>query len=208
MLRANEEPPAKIAGARRAWRAPQRECAVPDAPCRASTCATDPEHCAELAGDAAASATALGRRRHLPTLAGTWHRGPDRIYPGAHWHLAAPARLGHLQPQHASREVDSVLIRASGARNAWSWRTRSGRESSGARVDSPHHEPATERAATLEPNAGSGVRRRGQNAPEMIASTNESRGRSVAEQLIHKQLQVPTDSTQHDATPGNQTQQP
>src|ERR1700730_5732826 len=35
-----------------------------------------------------------------------------------------------------------------------------------------------------------------------------NQGSSVAEQLIRKQPQVPTDRTQHDATPGNQTQEP
>jgi hypothetical protein len=35
---------------------------------------------------------------------------------------------------------------------------------------------------------------------------DERWGSSVAEQLIRKQPEAPPDSTQHDVTPGNQTQ--
>jgi hypothetical protein len=60
----------------------------------------------------------------------------------------------------------------------------------------------------VEPDAGTGARWCGEDEPEVAESMDERRGSSVAEQLIRKQPQAPTDRTQHDATPGNQTQQP
>jgi len=66
----------------------------------------------------------------------------------------------------------------------------------------------TESPGAVEPDAGTGARRRGEDAPEVAEPMDERRGSPVSEQLIRKQPQVPTDSTQHDATPGNQTQQP
>jgi hypothetical protein len=61
-------------------------------------------------------------------------------------------------------------------------------------------------------DAGAGCRsqggQEGQNRPEVVEFTDERRGSSVAEQLIRKHPRVPTDSTQPDATAGNQTQQP
>jgi len=47
----------------------------------------------------------------------------------------------------------------------------------------------------------------GHNTPEVVESTDERRGSSVAEQLIRKQSRAPGDGTQADVTPGNQTQQ-
>ena len=60
----------------------------------------------------------------------------------------------------------------------------------------------------VEPDAGTMEAPGGGGEAEVLESTDERRGSSVAEQLIRKQPQVPTDRTQHDATPGNQTQQP
>ena len=45
----------------------------------------------------------------------------------------------------------------------------------------------TERPAVVEPNAGTGVGQSGHNAPEVLESTDERRGSSVAEQLIRNQ---------------------
>ena len=42
----------------------------------------------------------------------------------------------------------------------------------------------------------------------MADSMDERRGSSVAEQLIRKQPQTPSDSMKHDVAPGNPTQQP
>jgi hypothetical protein len=48
----------------------------------------------------------------------------------------------------------------------------------------------------------------GTDAQEVVESTDEHRGRSVAEQLIRKQPQAPPAKTQHDVNPGNQTEPP
>jgi hypothetical protein len=61
----------------------------------------------------------------------------------------------------------------------------------------------TERPGAVEPDAGTGARRCGEDAPEVEESMYERRGSSVAEQLIRKQPQAPADSTQHDINPGN-----
>ena len=45
----------------------------------------------------------------------------------------------------------------------------------------------TERAVVLEPDAGTSGAQWGQNASEVVESTNERRGSSVAEQLIRNQ---------------------
>jgi hypothetical protein len=66
----------------------------------------------------------------------------------------------------------------------------------------------TERSVIVEPDAATRMGQSGHNTPEVIESTDERRGSSVAEQLIRKQPQTPADSTQHDVPPGNPTQQP
>jgi hypothetical protein len=60
----------------------------------------------------------------------------------------------------------------------------------------------------VEPDAGTGPRRCGEDAPEVAESMYERRGSSVAGQLIRKEPQMPADSTQRDVTPGNQTPEP
>ena len=45
----------------------------------------------------------------------------------------------------------------------------------------------TERSADVEPDAGTRVGQSGQNASEVVESTDERRGSSVAEQLIRNQ---------------------
>ena len=45
----------------------------------------------------------------------------------------------------------------------------------------------TERPAVVEPDAGTRVGQAGQNTPEVVESTDDRRGSSVAEQLIRNQ---------------------
>ena len=45
----------------------------------------------------------------------------------------------------------------------------------------------TEQPVAVEPDAGTKVGQSGQNAPEVLKSTDERRGSSVAEQLIRNQ---------------------
>jgi hypothetical protein len=74
---------------------------------------------------------------------------------------------------------------------------------------SPEHlrgEMATEGSPGVEPEAGSKAGQSGRNAPEVVESTGERRGSSVAEQLIRKHPQVAPDPTQLGANPGNPTQ--
>jgi hypothetical protein len=66
----------------------------------------------------------------------------------------------------------------------------------------------TERPDAVEPDAVTGPRRGGEDAPEVAESMYEHRGSSVAEQLIRNEPQAPPRRTQHDINPGNQTQQP
>jgi predicted secreted protein len=47
----------------------------------------------------------------------------------------------------------------------------------------------TERSAGVEPDAGTRAGQSGQNVPEVVESTDERRGSSVAEQLIRKPRQ-------------------
>jgi len=60
----------------------------------------------------------------------------------------------------------------------------------------------------MEPNAGTEAGIRERTRRKWVESTDERRDCSVREQLIRKQPQAPPESTQHDVTSGNQTQQP
>ena len=55
---------------------------------------------------------------------------------------------------------------------------------------------------------GDGAMTAGIGAGEVGVESAERRGSSVAEQLIRNEPPASPDSTQHDVTPGNQTQQP
>ena len=63
-------------------------------------------------------------------------------------------------------------------------------------------------ADMLETVSGKSGRARAVGASEVSVESSERRGSSVAEQLIRKQPQAPSDSPQHDVSSGNQTHLP